>query len=276
VQLPNGDVPAEALVAFGRTLAPTDTYAGSPQNPDVDAFIKLGQTLAQQPATFHAGGYSDAFGWHPTFCLSCHGNDAGAQLKLQAAETTKNHSWSIFAAENLLPFLMGPIGDSFAIEEEIVSAGGSAARAAISGASSVGRNSIRVRSSAPGELLTPNDFAAEAKAIMDRAAEGIPKNAEWALRVPPGQGRIGFIDENGRIVAERVMGDGDYLLGKGVTHSQLAAENGLIDAAGNLKPGIEAFSIYNNSGELIISGSGDFNAAVSAGAEARLRRIFLR
>ena len=110
---------------------------------------------------------------------------------------------------------------------------------------------------------------------MKRAAEGVPENAEWALRVPPGQGRIGFI-ENGRILADHAMGDGDFLLGTGIQHSDLAAQYGLLDAAGNLKPGVEAFSIYNNSGDLIISGSGGFNGQVSPAAEAALRKIFFK
>jgi len=58
--------------------------------------------------------------------------------------------------------------------------------------------------------------------------------------------------------------------------ASLLLSSTLIDAAGNLKPGVEACSIYNNSGDLIVSGSGGFNAAVSAAAEAALRRIFFK
>jgi len=105
LKAPNGSVSALSLIQAGRSLAPTDTISSSPLAPsDIAQYVALGQSQGNLGLPAHAGGYTDAFGWHMSFCMSCHDlSDRGAQLQMGA---TVNSNWGLITAAQMLPMLL--------------------------------------------------------------------------------------------------------------------------------------------------------------------------
>jgi len=56
------------------------------------------------------GGYFDMFGWHKTFCMSCHDqNNPNSMWKMRVAQATLSKSWAFFWLENS-PALLPAVG----------------------------------------------------------------------------------------------------------------------------------------------------------------------
>ena len=84
---------ATKYVMLGRHgLSATDKVEGSPY---LVALVNHGQSLQSQNS-YGFGGYSDEFGGHYSFCLSCHGSDPASQLKGGRASYTVNSNWGYF------------------------------------------------------------------------------------------------------------------------------------------------------------------------------------
>jgi hypothetical protein len=65
--------------------------------------IELEMKARQNKGMLPAGGYADEFGWHRSFCASCHDPiDRGAQLKMAAAM----NGWDVFAAREVPPLVL--------------------------------------------------------------------------------------------------------------------------------------------------------------------------
>lgn len=128
IKFDNGLVNAADLVTAGRSLSPTDTIVTDRRAPkDAAAYVAFGQSLGA-PNARYVGGYTDEFGSHVSFCMSCHDwSDPGADVKRFAAKIGAKNSWGVFIPLMTLPFAAGPLAEGTVEAVEAADMAGEAA-----------------------------------------------------------------------------------------------------------------------------------------------------
>jgi hypothetical protein len=58
------------------------------------------------------------------------------------------------------------------------------------------------------------------------------------------------------------------------SHEQIAKELGVWQGPGQLSPGVQAFTVWNENRQILIRGSGNFNPIISSANQALLQKIF--
>jgi hypothetical protein len=58
------------------------------------------------------------------------------------------------------------------------------------------------------------------------------------------------------------------------SHEQIAQQIGVWQGPGQLSEGVEAFTVWNENGQIMIRGSGNFNPTVSPATQSALQQIF--
>ena len=81
---------------------------------------------------------------------------------------------------------------------------------------------------------------------------------------------IGFT-QDGRILGQSTLGT-DF--STAMSHEQLAQQLGILQSPGVLSQGAEAFTLWNENGQIMIRGSGNFNPTVTTQTETLLQGLF--
>jgi len=105
------DVPASRLIAAGRHLANTGRDIQG-LSPGQEMLVEHGRQLALQERLegnlVLRSGYYDEFGWHYSFCMSCHdARNANSVLKRKVATYTLDSSWDYFIFQQSFDAALG-------------------------------------------------------------------------------------------------------------------------------------------------------------------------
>lgn len=106
------DVDSRYLIDLGRALENGSVNALQTQSHTSlqYALIQHGRRLerdSRRGSPQLQFGYYDEFGWHRTFCMSCHDStNQNSVLKFQVAKNTLDCSWSVFLARDFAPAIV--------------------------------------------------------------------------------------------------------------------------------------------------------------------------